>query len=841
MNKLTRLLFFSFAALMLISCGDKAYKLNNDDYILGLNNSHSLESSVEGNLITSAIREVHNLDIVFYPSRLLQQNNLAFLSNTQFNNSNLNDVLAVYPAGIKDQFIVGNMSGRDIKNFIKERSQDNFDVDLQVAGMNYHLHYVGGWLNYAYFGLRGNTKLDESAVYRVAVSRYYYFSGETFPSYKYRNGLGLRNFVETRFISARESLQQYLLSGREWPFLREPRAKVTTHSLPSVGEKKIPEIQGRSHISPYLGHHVRTTGIVTAVGTVGHYPGGEEFYLQCPEGDGDPLTSDGILVHLGATNQLLKIGMELEVEGVVYEQLFESGLSRTSLREITNLKILRESVPLPEPVRLGIGGRAIPQNNISTWRGNVNIKPELNLNDGMDFFESLEGMRVVISNPRITGFRGGNEEFYRARPKGYLNLYVKPDGDTPDRKTTTGGGVIIDQEVNDFNPGIIQILSNHFTNGFDPNAFYDVGKVIEGDIVGVMGYESNIFGGAEYAMVLPTPQEAFQDFAAANQQRTELDQRPITTLVPTSNQLTVAAYNIENLAGNQFDRLEEIGRSIAINLQCPDIVNLVEVQDENGVDFQGNASAEVTLTRLIEFIPCGSEVKYRPVFVDPVQGSDGGQPGGNIQVAYLYNSNRVSFTPRGNPYSLMDVTVRPGGGTIDNPARLFTRDEVFRNTRKSLLAEFEFQGHKVYLISNHFNSKFADTGLWNAVQPQDFRSDNRRQLMARLINNFVQKMMLQEPDASIIVLGDFNAFTFDQSMRVLQGEQLHNLATVPGLIPFNDRYSYNFNGNSQLIDHIFVTSPLLERNPEFQIPHINTDFMGRLADHDPIISRFTFE
>jgi hypothetical protein len=838
MFKLIELLLLISLSYLLTSCGDEAYKLNNDEIVLGLTNSHAQGSSVEGNLITSAIREVHNLDIVFYPSRLIKQNNIALLSSHQ--NAASTDVYEVYPDGIKDQFIVGNMSGRDIKNFIKERSQDNFDVDLQVAGMNYHLHYVGGWLNYAYYGLRNSRELDEDAVYRVAVSRYYYFSGETFPSYKYRNGLGLRNFEETRFISARESLNQYLQSGREWPFLREPRAKVTTHALPSIGYKKIPEIQGRAHLSPYLGHRVKTSGIVTAVGTVGHYPGGEELYIQCPTGDGDPLTSDGLHIHLGATGQLFKVGMEIEIEGVIYEQLYESGLSRTGLREISNYKILRESAPLPEPVRLGLGGRPIPQNVISSWRGNVNIKPELNLNDGMDFYESLEGMRVVISNPRITGFRGGNEEFYRARPKGYLNLYVKPDGEQDDPKTTPAGGVIIDKQNNDFNPGIIQILSNHFTNGFDPNAYYDVGKMIEGDIVGVMGFEGNIFGGAEFAMVLPTPQDPFQQFTASNQQRTELRNRPITTLIPTENQLTVAAYNLENLAGNQLDRLVEIGTSIAVNLQCPDIVSLVEVQDENGTDFQGDASVRVTLNRLIEYIPCQSDVAYKPIFVDPFQGGDGGQPGGNIQVAFLYNSNRVSFTPRGALHPLMDITVRPGGGASANPARLFTRDEVFQNTRKSLLAEFEFRGEKVYLINNHFNSKFSDTGLWNAVQPQDFRSDNKRQLMARLINGFVQKMLLQEPQASVIVLGDFNAFTYENSMRVLSGEQLHNLVTQPGLIPFHDQYSYNFNGNSQLIDHIFVTASLLARRPEVQIPHINTDYMGRLADHDPIIARFTF-
>jgi predicted extracellular nuclease len=835
MKTLRPLLTLLLVALATTACSDKVYVLDNDQFILGLQQNHHEGSTVEGNLITSALREMNQLDIVFYPSRLLKTENVAFLSTR--GTDDVESIVNIYPEGIRDQFMVGIMRGRDVKRFVFNRSSDNFDTDLQVAGMRYHIHYKAGWPEFRNFSLSNGQDIDDNATYRVAISRFYYFSGETFPSYKYRNGLGLRNFEESRLLSARDSLRRYLTSGREWRYLDEQRATVTNTTLSYVGKRSIPQIQGSAHLSPVHGHRVTTRGIVTASGSVQYYPGGEEAYIQCPKGDGNPKTSDAIHLHFRKLDRPLEIGDEIEVTGTVYEQWFESGLSRTGLREITNVKVLRKNAPLPEPILLGRGGRQIPSSVISNWIGNVNYKPELDLDEALDFFESIEGMRVRIRDPRITGFRGGNEEFYRTRPKGYLNLYVMPDGKRRTYQTTPQGGEIVDVMKNDFVPNLVTIISNHLTHGVDTNAYYDVGKIIEGDVVGVFGYEANLFGGAEYAMVIPQPQESLIQFAKENTKRTELTDRPITNLVASPDHLTVAVYNVENLAGNEHDRLEEIGRSIAINLQCPDVISLVEVQDENGLDFNNDfGSAEATLQGLIDNTPCGPDVAYDFLNIDPFAHNDGGQPGGNIQVAYIYNKNRITFRPRGNPTSLMDNYLRGDGRVFHNPMRLFTRDSSFSSARKSLLVEFEFNGQVVVFIANHFNAKLGDSPMWGAIQPQVTGSEAKRREMARKLNQLIQRMLMFNPDIPIVALGDFNAFSEDGSMIILQGKELTNLSTH--LLPFNQRYSYNFNGKSQQIDHVFVTNNMLSMNPEFEIPNINTDFMARLADHDPVIARF---
>jgi predicted extracellular nuclease len=114
------------------------------------------------------------------------------------------------------------------------------------------------------------------------------------------------------------------------------------------------EIQGATHVSPYLGERVRTEGVVTAIAFNG-------YYLQDPDGDGDPATSDGIFVFDRRTPP--EIGDFLEVEDVVSE--FIPGGASTGNLSITQLSFptILASTPatrLPDPVLIGRRGRRPP-------------------------------------------------------------------------------------------------------------------------------------------------------------------------------------------------------------------------------------------------------------------------------------------------------------------------------------------------------------------------------------------------------------------------------------------------------------------------------------------------
>ena len=58
----------------------------------------------------------------------------------------------------------------------------------------------------------------------------------------------------------------------------------------------------------------------------------------------------------------------------------------------------------------------------------------------------------------------------------------------------------------------------------------------------------------------------------------------------------------------------------------------------------------------------------------------------------------------------------------------------------------------------------------------------------------------------------------------------------------DNRYTFIFDGNSQVLDHVFATRSLLEK-AEFDIVHVNVDFPRRRtdtvgSDHEPLVAAF---
>lgn len=100
----------------------------------------------------------------------------------------------------------------------------------------------------------------------------------------------------------------------------------------------IPQIQGSGNVSAYVSQSVITHGVVTAkfIGT-GKMGG---FFMQDPQGDNDPLTSDGIFVSTSMDN--VAIGDNVEVTGTVTE----TG-GRTQLGSISGSSVLSSNNPLP--------------------------------------------------------------------------------------------------------------------------------------------------------------------------------------------------------------------------------------------------------------------------------------------------------------------------------------------------------------------------------------------------------------------------------------------------------------------------------------------------------------
>jgi predicted extracellular nuclease len=84
------------------------------------------------------------------------------------------------------------------------------------------------------------------------------------------------------------------------------------------------------------------------------------------------------------------------------------------------------------------------------------------------------------------------------------------------------------------------------------------------------------------------------------------------------------------------------------------------------------------------------------------------------------------------------------------------------------------------------------------------------------------------------VLGDVNDFQFSETVEIL-GDG--GLSTFVDTMPEREQYSYVFEGNSQVLDQILGTPPLLGRLVEYDIVHVNSEFAVQASDHEPSVAR----
>ncbi len=574
-------------------------------------------------------------------------------------------------------------------------------------------------------------------------------------------------------------------------------------SPPPAASVRIFDIQGTGHTSPRNGQSVATGGIVTARLNNG-------FYLQDPEGDGNPATSDGIFVFTSSA-PTVQVGDAVTVNGSVTE--YVPGGATTNNLSITEIvsptvTVISSGNPLPAPAVIGLGGR-LPPTQIIDDDGLTVFDPA---NDGIDFYESLEGMRVLINNPRAVSTKNRFGEIYVLAEQG---AYATG--------TNARGGITI--ALGDFNPERTQVqLDGVLLPGFSP-------AVNVGDLLGpVTGVVSFAFGNFE---VLAT--EPFAVTGGGLAQET-------TGLTSGANQLTIAGFNVENLDPKREDqalvqnnspsnvdddvadgKFAALAAQIVQRLRSPDILALQEIQDNDGAEVTSTVDASLTYQTLIDAIRAAGGPQYQFADLPPVAGQDGGQPGGNIRVGYLYNPARVGLVP-GSLQRILDHDLSDG--------------DAFADSRKPLLARFSFQGQELTLINNHFASKGGSSPLYGAVQPPINGGEAKRTAQALEVNRVVRARLTADPAAKIVVLGDLNEFQFFPPLTALAGPEplLFNLSHT---LPAESAYTYVFEGNSQALDHILV-SQSLRSLAEYDIVHVNAEFQQQASDHDATLVRLTF-
>jgi predicted extracellular nuclease len=276
------------------------------------------------------------------------------------------------------------------------------------------------------------------------------------------------------------------------------------------------------------------------------------------------------------------------------------------------------------------------------------------------------------------------------------------------------------------------------------------------------------------------------------------------------------------------------------NLRSPAIIAIEEVQDDNGTVNNGNVDASQTWAKLIAAIQAAGGPTYDYRQINPVNNADGGAPGGNIRVGLLFRTDLpdLTFIDRPGGTSTNDTSVvgpKNHPQLTFSPGRLGTGSAAFDATRKPLAGEFVWKDRTVFVVANHFSSKGDDQGIFSRWQPPTNFSEGPRHGQAQVVNDFVDAVLAKDKDANVIVLGDINDFEFSETIEILEGDEL---TTLMRILPPTERYSYVFEGNSQVLDQILVSAAILKRAPAYDVVHVNAEFADarQASDHEPQVA-----
>jgi len=578
----------------------------------------------------------------------------------------------------------------------------------------------------------------------------------------------------------------FLIVITSWVSAQEPGNKKKNKPKSASEQLTITQIQGEGPISPHVDKKVRVSGVVT-------YIDDKNIYIQqtsAPKGKG----SSGLQLYCKNGTKDLKLAptQTITVEGVVSEyEAKDSDYPVTQIIIERPGQIVEETEPagqkaLPKPVALNLPGLAY-----------------VHTTKALPLYEKYESMLVKVASPVLVENHYDKGIIYAGEASGINSL----------------NALTITQSDNgtfDFNAERINLRLSKENKGALRGS--RTGSKLE-DIIGVIDLSRGF------------PQLKHTNLVELKPAKTQPKQ-PETdlTIDLTSERLRVASYNVENLYADEC-RITEFAKQIAHDLAAPDLLALIEIQDDGGTE--GGVEDPSVST---EKVAAGFEKslkslgkKYRYFDLPPVAHQEGGAPGGNIRVAFLYNPDRLELVEEGGKPHLFRI---PGD---ERPKQ---EHEAFKESRKSLCAEFRFKptGSQFYAIANHWTSKRGDKSVW--LKKLEFGSEVQRERQATVIADAVKRLRKSAPDKPVIVLGDLNDIPGSKSLQALTNDWL--MANLVESLPQVERISYRYDGNLSCFDHILVTPDLADK-AEIQILPLNSlYFKGeapyRKSDHDPVIA-----
>lgn len=521
----------------------------------------------------------------------------------------------------------------------------------------------------------------------------------------------------------------------------------------------IAEINGNKFLSSYDGQTVtNVTGLVTAKGPAG-------IWIRSTTPDNDVRTSESIYVFSNTVGANLTVGDIITLDAKVTE--YRSTATYLYLTELVSPKnvVVVSKGNKVTPLVIGEDTFVPPTSQYTSLDGgdifrvpngvaNISaVNPVLDpATYGLDFWESLVGELVTIKNPAAV-----------TRATSYRETWVVGNWATTGRNAHGG----MTMSARDANPENI-IIGTPLDGTKNPTTT-KMGDQLA-DITGIVTYQFGFY----YVL----PQTALNITSPSS--ATPI---PVTFASnKTCRAIAVGDWNVENMSPTS-SHISKIANHIVNTLGAPDIMFIQEIQDDNGATDNGIVDANATLTKLVSTIQILGNITYSFVDIDPVNNQDGGQPGGNIRVAYIYRPDIVELY-KPNPGSGTDTNeVLPGPMLKYNPGRIEPASPAWTSTRKPLAAAWKAKGSKrpFFTVNVHLSSKGGGTSYQGDIRPPINGVVASRQAQADVTSAFIANILAQDPSAAVIAAGDFNEFSFVQPIETFESKSgLTDLDEVVG-------------------------------------------------------------
>lgn len=554
---------------------------------------------------------------------------------------------------------------------------------------------------------------------------------------------------------------------------------------PDVLDVSVCAIQGSGSSSPYVSKEVRTSGVVTHDLDQTSRKG---FFMQAEGCDANPATSDAIFVYTGEQLELVRPGERVQVSGVVREYFGRTEVYSSP----TGIAILAVGQPQPQALYLS---------------------PPFDAAQALVYFEARESMLAYLPQANVVGPTDkvgsawlvdaglGEERILWNDPRGFGEMI-----------NLDGSGIfavepqvrVLDQVLNvrgviDYRQGIYRLLPVE-----SPSVLQSVVPPQPPPQFSGAGVNLATFNMGGLYDTLDDPATADQVWSAAEYQR-GLQKRALAIHEWLAEADILAVQEVENQAV-----LESL-------LSRPELQANYEALWFDGPDKQGLDVALFYRTESAAVLEASSRQACTGLI-------DGLGPDGNGDVEFPANGLTCD---------------RNGDGLFDGN-RLFSYPPVLarlRLTGRDLqLAQTTSQIEQtLWVVAIHLESREEDLPGILYTQP-------RRLEQANFIAGILAQIRSVEPQADVVLLGDFNDAPESLVWQTLTSAGLENISYAQSA---NQRYSSIQEGISQLTDGILMDLHFGMSPGEGYIAHINSDFPVvfeqvadipyRSSDHDPIL------